>query len=280
MPALVVDRWEQGQASADEFFAKGLTKSTQKSYQSSVRRYRSFCVSSGRSAFPAAEDTLSAFVASLAKEGVSHTSLRVHLSAIRHHQIGNGQGDPGIAQMTRLEYVMKGIKRDGALSVRKERRPITPVLLKKLFAVFERRQDLRNAKMLWGAACLAFFAFSRVGEFTLPGTKEYDDNVHLTVSDVSVNDSKSPSMMSIRQSKTDQLRKGVTIVLGKTERAPLCPVSALLSYLVARGTAPGPLFVWDNGLFLTRAHFVTEMERVLELLGVDESDFNGHNFRI
>ena len=232
LPAVIVDRWERGQASADEFFAKGLAKSTQKSYQSGVRRYRSFCVSSGRSVFPVAEDTLSAFVASLAKEAVSHTSLRVYLSALRHHQIGNGQGDPGIAQMARLEYVMKGIKRDGALSASKERRPITPVLLKKLVTVFERRQDLRNAKMLWGAACLAFFAFLRVGEFTFPGTKEYDDNVHLTVSDVSVNDSKSPSMMFVRlkQSKTDQLRKGVTIVLGKTERAPLCPVSALLSY--------------------------------------------------
>lgn len=148
MQALVVDRWEQGQASADKFFAKGLAKSTQKSYQSGVRRYRSFCVNSGHSAFPVAEDTLSAFVASLAKEGVSHTSLRVYLSALRHHQKGNGQGDPGIAQMARLEYMMKGIKRDGALSARKERCPITPVLLKKLFGMFERRQDLRNAKML------------------------------------------------------------------------------------------------------------------------------------
>lgn len=88
------------------------------------------------------------------------------------------------------------------------------------------------------------------------------------------------AFLRVKLSQTDQLRKGVTIDLGKTNRAPLCPVSALLSYLVARRTALGPLFIWDNGLFLTRAHFVAEMKRALELLGVDASDFNSHSFRI
>ena len=86
--------------------------------------------------------------------------------------------------------------------------------------------------------------------------------------------------VSLKQSKTDQLRKDVTIVLGRTNRSPLCPVSALLSYLVVRGMAPGPLFIWDNGHFLTRAHFVAEVKKALELAGADASDFNGHSFRI
>ena len=68
----------------------------------------------------------------------------------------------------------------------------------------------KNAKMLWAAACLAFFAFLRIGEFTLPGINTYDGNTHFTVSDVSVDDAKSLSMVFIKlkQSKTDQLRKG------------------------------------------------------------------------
>ena len=86
--------------------------------------------------------------------------------------------------------------------------------------------------------------------------------------------------LCLKQSKTDQLRKGVTIVLGRTNKSPLCPVSALLSYLVVRGLAPGPLFTWDNGKFLTRAHFVEEVKKVLQLVGADASDFNGHSFRI
>ena len=45
-----------------------------------------------------------------------------------------------------------------------------------------------------------------------------------------------PSTISlvIKQSKMDQERKGVTIVIGKTGD-DICPVSALLSYLALRG---------------------------------------------
>ena len=158
-PAMVSAEWEQCQASANEFFTKGLAKSTLKSYQSGIRRYESFCARLNRPTLPAREETLSAFVAALAKEGVSHTSLKVYLAAVRHYQIQNGQGDPGISQMVRLEYIMKGIRRDGALkpNPRRERQPITPSFLRKLFAVWERRTDLRNSKMLWAASCLAFF---------------------------------------------------------------------------------------------------------------------------
>ena len=103
--------------------------------------------------------------------------------------------------------------------------------------------------MLWAASCLAFFAFLRVGEFTAPGVSQFDDKVHLSVSDMSVDRHDAPAMIliNLKQTKTDQLRKGVTVALGKTNKSPLCPVSALLSYLVVRGTAPGPLFIWANG---------------------------------
>ena len=58
---------------------------------------------------------------------------------------------------------------------------------------------------------------------------------------------------------------------------PLCPV---ISLLVVRGTAPGPLFIWNNGHFLTRAQFVSEVKQALEIVGADASDFNGHSFWI
>ena len=66
--------------------------------------------------------------------------------------------------------------------------------------------------------------------------------------------------MWLKQSKTDQLRLGVTIVLGKSEKVPLCPLTAMLSYLVVRGKCEGPLFVWKDGRFLTRKNFVAAVK--------------------
>ena len=82
LPAEISDKWKQCQADANEFFTKGLAKSTLKSYQSGIRRYKSFCVGLGHPSLPITEDTLSAFVASPATEGVSHATLRVYLSAL------------------------------------------------------------------------------------------------------------------------------------------------------------------------------------------------------
>lgn len=85
------------------------------------------------------ENILAAFVASLAKEGVSYSFMKVYLSALRFYRISNNSGDPGIAGMARLEYILKGIRRDGAVSSathRRERLPVTPILLRKIFSVW------------------------------------------------------------------------------------------------------------------------------------------------
>ena len=73
---------------------KGLAKSTVKSYQSGITMYKSFCMRLRRPSLLVSEDTSSVFVASLAKEGVSHTSLKVYLAAIRHYQIQMGREIP------------------------------------------------------------------------------------------------------------------------------------------------------------------------------------------
>ena len=49
---------------------------------------------------------------------------------------------------------------------------------------------------------------------------------------------------------------------------------------MARGNTPGPLFTWSNGTFLTRAQFVEEVKKALDIAGVDAANYNGHSFRI
>ena len=79
---------------------------------------------------PVSEDVLSAFVAMLAEEGLSYSSIRLYLSAIRYHHIKSDLGEPGISAMPRLAYIVKGVKREGVYTQstkpQRERQPITP----------------------------------------------------------------------------------------------------------------------------------------------------------
>ena len=61
--------------------------------------------------------------------------------------------------------------------------------------------------------------------------------------DVAIDNRDNPSVLyvSLRHSKTDIFGAGVTIYLGWTSDI-LCPVSALLAYLVRHPPTPGPLF--------------------------------------
>ena len=68
--------------------------------------------------------------------------------------------------------------------------------------------------------------------------------VHLSVQDVGANNASTPSLLrvTIRQSKTDPFWKGVDLYFGKTSSS-ICPVAAVLSYLMVREAAPGCLFI-------------------------------------
>ena len=84
---------------------------------------------------------------------------------------------------------------------------------------------------------MAFFGFLRCNEFTVPVQTGYDPAVHLSYSDVAVDNRDYPTMVviSVKQSKTDPLRSGVQITLGATED-DICPVKALMPYLAIRGS--------------------------------------------
>ena len=67
-------------------------------------------------------------------------------------------------------------------------------------------------------------------------------------SDVRVNSYQDPQFLQVRikASKTDPYHQGATIYLGKAP-GELCPVAAVLGYMVGRGTQPGPFFRFTDG---------------------------------
>ena len=67
------------------------------------------------------------------------------------------------------------------------------------------------------------------------------------------------------------------MVVGKVD-GPLCLVSAVLEYLVARGVGTGPLFHFRDGTPLTRNRLVEQVRRGSS--NVDSALYSGHSFRI
>lgn len=153
--------------------------------------------------------------------------------------------------------------------------------MKKIKAIPKDNESDYNNILLWAACCLAFFGFLRCGESTVPSQTEYDKEEHLSLRDIAVDSRLAPSVVivTIKQSKTDLFRQGVKLHLGKTS-TDICPVCAILPYLAARGAKHGPLFILDDGTFLTQQKFAAMVTLTLRRAGIDDKQYATHSFRI
>ena len=259
-----------------------MAASSLRTYTAGQNRYARFCDRYSISPYPTSKEKLSQFVAFLFVKGLSDGTVKVYLSAVRHAQIGLGLGDPKIPDMPRLEYVVKGFRRRFSSKSRgRPRLPITPAILQALKVVWSSDADQFTASMLWAASCLCFFGFLRSGEVVVPSDSSVDAAAHLCFGDIAIDSRTEPSAMTVhlKSSKTDPFRNRVSLLIG-TGNAEICPVAAVLSYMVQRGPAPGPLFRFSDGCYLTRARFVAALRSALSRTGIDEKLYSGHSFRI
>ena len=180
--------------------------------------------------------------------------------------------------MPQLQYVLKGACRRLAGRRGRTRLPITPAILHQLRQTWESHPSRLDAVMLWAAATLCFFAFLRMGEAVVPSDSGFDARIHLAYGDIRVNSTSNPSWMEvhIKQSKCDKLSKGVTLTVGATPM-DICPVAAMLGYLVERGSSPGPLFRFADGRYLTRNRFVSALRAALGESGINPALYAGHS---
>ena len=125
------------------------------------------------------------------------------------------------------------------------------------------------------------FGFLRSGEVVSPSEPTYNSQSHMCFEDIRVDNRAAPSFLQvqIKASKTDPFRHGVTIYIGATN-GQLCPVAAVLSYMVLRGDSAGPLFKWADGRYLTREKFMAHVRRALTAPGLVATNYTGHSFHI
>jgi len=91
--------------------------------------------------------------------------------------------------------------------------------------------------------------------------------------------------------KTDQERHGEEVGIQVVPRSPLCAVTAVSAWLIARGDGPGPLFCRiDRGGHLTTGlderlqridtkTVARLVKRVIKGVGLGEGEFSGHSLR-
>lgn len=265
------------------YYKQSLATSTQQLYTTGIQRYLQFCSLVNHQSVPTSEHTLLLFATYLAQQQLSLSTIQTYFAAIRHLHLASNHLTVYSTQLTpRVQQVLQGIKRYQAhVFTPAQRLPITTDIMQQIKQVLQQHPHSYNNIMMWAACCLAFFGLLRCTEFTVHSQSSYDPAVHLSYSDVAVDDRDNPSVVviSIKQSKTDPLRKGNSITLGATQNT-LCPVKALMPYLAKRGSHPGPLFICQNNRFLTQSVFRSHLMELLEELGLDKSCYNTHSFRI
>ena len=273
----------QTYSAVEKYYHLGAAASTWKVYNTGLNRYQRFCETAGKPTIPTSEDTLLLFTAHLATEGITSSIIKVYLSALRSFHVAAGKHEEFAKQLTpRLQQVIKGIRKEQAITTPpRTRLPITIDIMIGIQSVLAQQPGKYFNLMLWAACCMAFFGFLRSSEFTVPSQNQFDPSVHLTLSDISLDNRHQPQIVhiTIKQSKTDPFRQGVTLSLGCTSHE-ICPVRAIVPFLGARGNKPGPLFILRNDKMLTREMFGSALDRILTQLHLNKEHFNTHSFRI
>ena len=265
-------RWEEVEAQRNALLSHALARNSLDTYRTGINHYLRFCRHYRVPPLPLREHNLENFCVSLLTR-VAHKSIKVYLCGVQFWSKMHGDRTI-IADMHRLEYVMMAIRRvQGNTFTRPTRPPITWDMLQRICHYIATHEGEYDRAMLTSAVLLAFFGLLRVSEYTSPSANRADDAT-LFVSDVTFSVPRRLALIFLKRSKTDPFRRGVTVRIGMQGHS-LCPVRALGLYIAIRGQHPGPLYQFQNGMYLTRA-------RILDVITCSLPDVpfvNTHSFR-
>ena len=204
---------------------------------------------------------------------MSYKGIKSYLSAISHHCI-MADVPVSIPHMHKLRLLIRGIRRyQGNSFGRPLRDPITVNHLQRIYG-FLHGSSLpnHNKALFWAASTLAFFGLLRVSEYTCPLVSSFNEDVTLMVSDLTF--TIDAIVVHIKASKTDPFRIGCKITIGATNNS-FCPRTAMLAFIAHRGFNYGPLFMFKDSSYLTRARLAAFLKTIFT-----SEIINTHSFRI
>ena len=246
-------------------------------YDIGVKKFNAFCEALDVVSFPPAGLVLCLFATNLA-QNVAFKTVKLYITGVKFHNIELGFKDK-IPKMSQLQLTLRGIKRSiGTHGSHKQRLPITIVTLKLLRSYLARSNlNCHDKAMYWSAFTLAFFGFLRSSEYVPPSSTSFSKHHTWLYKDAKIK--KRHIHLSIKASKTDPFREGVTLLIAQTSHS-ICPVDALKRYLSKAYHKSGPLFPFKNGTYLTRTKVTETIKRALVKHGKSPEQYSSHSFRI
>ncbi|XP_069125084.1 uncharacterized protein [Argopecten irradians] len=252
------------------------TKWTWDAYNTGFTSYKTFLSLNGInwvfSMPPVSEDLLMCFVAHCFQHlKIKAGTIELYLCDIRYMYLKAGIPKPLVSHEgqthARLQTLVTGVKKLQGIT-RRARLPITFDILTRICQLLRKGVFSPFMDILMETACtVAFFGFLRCGEFCVSGS--FDPTRHLCVEDF---------LNMIVFVKVFQLC--YTLLKG------VCPYLAVNQYMALRSTHVGqsnrlsPFFITDFGVPLTRNVFITSLRTVFSRLGLNDSVYCGHSFRI
>ena len=105
------------QAVLQRYYINGIATTTRSTYAAGQKLYTIFCSCTNRTTVPATEETLLLFVTYMITLNLSHATIKVYLSAVRHvHVTARLHSDFNQQLSPHLQQVLKGVKKTQAIT--------------------------------------------------------------------------------------------------------------------------------------------------------------------
>jgi len=266
LPAELAAELEELVDAAQEYAAHAQAVNTSRAYASDWRQFKAWCERYGLIALPAPVSLVTLYVTSLAKRGLTVSTIRRRTAAIAraHRQAGHLPPTSDPAFVT----VLEGIARVHGASPNKK----TALLRDPLLEMIDRIDTGTTAGLRDRALLLVGFAL---------GLRR-SELVAIRIEDLSP----SPDGLTIRlqRSKTDQQGRGTDLLLVYAETPLPCAVRALRAWLDATGITEGSVFrrVTRTGAVsspLSAPSVALIIKRRVQAAGLSATEFAGHSLR-
>lgn len=224
---------------------------TVRSYQTGARIFSEYCDARGVAPLPASPETVCSFIASLAQQGKSVSTIQSRIHAIRWvHKTANMLSP---ADHPSVEMTLDGIRR--ALKS-------APKQAKALLA-----NDIRSmTSSLSGDSVLRDRAVLLLGYF---GGFRRSELAALVRSDLVF--STQGVMVTLRSSKTDQYGEGREVAIARQDDLDICPVEALEAFMASHSD--------DRALTVSPRTVYNIVTRACKAAGIDPAGFSSHSLR-